>query len=404
LSWGEDAAACVKCGSCLSVCPIYLETGQEALVARGKLALLSAKFDDLLSADPELFELLSNCLLCGACTESCAGGVKADELIQQGRSLLIDKVGAAKWKQILAREIMPFSGRVKLLRAGQNLLFKKIPRERGLRLRFSSDRRIWPELIHPFFQDRKDLPTFSASSPAPRIGFFVGCTTNYLYPEVGEATVKLLSPKGNLLIPKDQTCCGLPAFALGELKTARDLARNNVLAFSQTPLDSIVVSCSSCATHLKTAYGELLKDEPDLQPTVNAFLQKVEELSRVLKKEDIPSTSSLSGPSQIVAFHDPCHAKRKLKITKEPRELLKSLPGRSLVELKEKRCCGHGGLFSLSHPELSQKILDHPLSDLDHSGAEVLTTSCMACLMQLKLGVQRTGRNVQVKHWAELMV
>jgi len=373
-------------------------------VARGKLALLSAKLSDQLSADHQLFELLSNCLLCGACTENCAGRVKADDLIQQGRSLLIEKIGAAKGKKFLARELMPFPERLKILRAGQNLLFKKIPSERGLRLRFSSDPRIWPALVQPFFLDRKDLPVSSGSTHSIKIGFFVGCTTNYLYPEVGEATLKLLSPKGNLILPKEQTCCGLPAFALGDLKTARDLARKNVLAFSQESLDSIVVACSSCATHLKMAYGELLQEEADLQPKVQAFLRKVEELSRFLKKDEISLPLSDSRPGQIVAFHDPCHAKRKLKITQEPRELLKGVPGLSLVELKGNRCCGHGGLFSLSHPELSQKILDHPLNDLDHSQAEVISTSCMACLMQYKLGVQRTVRKVQVKHWAELMV
>ena len=233
----------------------------------------------------------------------------------------------------------------------------------------------------------------------------MGCSTNFLYPEVGEATVKLLSPIGTVTIPAQQTCCGLPAFALGDMKTARDLARKNVLAFSEDRLDAIVVSCSSCATHIKMAYSELLAGESALRPKLEDLIQKVEELSQFISKRssDLPISHPPLSP-QTVAFHDPCHAKRKLKITKEPRELLKSLPGLSLVELKGNRCCGHGGLFNLSHPDLSQKILEHPLTDLDSSGAEVITTSCMACLMQFKLGVQRTGRKVKVKHWAELMV
>jgi glycolate oxidase iron-sulfur subunit len=403
LSWEEEVSSCIKCGSCLSVCPIYLETGQETLVARGKLALLSANFSNLLAADRRLYELLSNCLLCGACAENCASGVRADDLIQQGRSVLIEKVGAAKWKKFLARGIMPFPERLKILRAGQDLLFKKIPNERGLKLRFSSDPRTWPALTQPFFLDRKNLHVPSDSTPSFKIGFFVGCTTNYLYPEVGEATVKLLRPMGTLVIPKQQSCCGLPAFALGDMTTARDLARKNVLAFSEGPLDAIVVSCSSCATHIKMAYQELLAEETVLQPKVGNFIQRVEELSQFLKKKEITSYSTPSRPAQIVAFHDPCHAKRKLKITREPRELLRSVPGLSLVELKGNRCCGHGGLFNLSHPELSHTILEHPLTDLDNSGADVITTSCMACLMQYKLGVQRTGRKVQVKHWAELI-
>ncbi|MGC1403431.1 MAG: (Fe-S)-binding protein, partial [Thermodesulfobacteriota bacterium] len=384
MSWEEEVSKCIKCGSCLSVCPIYLETGQETLVARGKLSLLSGHFSDLLPADKEIYHLLSNCLLCGACAENCASGVKADELIQKGRSLFLEKVGPGKWKKFLAREILPRGDRLKILRRGQNLLFKKIPEERGLKLRFSPDPRTWPELARPFFLERNIKPTNEQSVRSLKLGYFVGCSANFLYPEVGEATVKLLSPIGTVTIPAQQTCCGLPAFALGDMKTARDLARKNVLAFSEDRLDAIVVSCSSCATHIKTAYPELLAEETDLQPKVENFIRKVEELSQFITQKDFNLTPLHHPSPQTIAFHDPCHAKRKLKITKEPRKLLKSLPGLSLVELKGNRCCGHGGLFNLSHPDLSQKILERPLTDLDSSGAEVIATSCMACLMQFK--------------------
>jgi glycolate oxidase iron-sulfur subunit len=400
--WEEKIALCVKCGSCLSVCPVYLETGKENLVARGKLALLSGYFSDSLPADKRLFELLSNCLLCGACSENCPSGVKAYDLIQQGRSLLIEKVGAAKWKRILTKEILPFPDRLKILRKGQNLLFKKVPEERGLKLRFSSDQKTWPALAHPFLLDRGPLPIHPNPVSSFNIGYFVGCATNYLYPEIGEAALKLISPRGKVILPEDQTCCGLPAFSLGDIKTARDLARKNVLAFSEGHLDVVVSACSSCAAHIKLDYPQLLGDDAALLPNAQGLAHKMEELSQFLITRDI-SIPPTSAP-QTVAFHDPCHAKRKLKIANEPRKLLSSIPGLSLVELEGNRCCGHGGLFNLSHPDLSRKILEHPLTDLDRSKAEVITTSCMACLMQFKMGVQRSGRKVQVKHWAELMV
>lgn len=373
-------------------------------MARGKLALLSAYFSKDLPADDRLYDLLSNCLLCGACAENCAGGVEVDDLIHKGRCLLLEKAGAPAWEKWLAREILPFPDRLKTLRMGQGLLFKKIPEERGLRLRFSSDPRTWPALTRPFFQDRKRIPFLPSSGTFLKIGFFVGCMTNYVYPEAGEAALKLIGPLGTVDLPKDQTCCGLPAFSLGDINTARDLARKNVLAFSKSPLDAIVVHCLSCASHIKGAYLQLLADDPAIQSQVQSFVQKVEELSQFLTSKGIPSRPAATPIPQIVTFHDPCHAKRKLKIMEEPRKLLRSLPGLSLVELKGNRCCGHGGLFNLSQPILSQKILDHPLAELDRTGAEVITTSCMACLMQFKLGVERSGRKVQVRHWAELMV
>lgn len=373
-------------------------------MARGKLALLSSYSSSRIPADDQLYELLSNCLLCGACAENCAGGVEADDLIRQGRSLLLEKTGAAFWKKFLAREILPFPDRLKTLRQGQRLVFKKIPRERGLRLRFSSDPRTWPALARPFFLDQPKVPFLPSSGPFLKLGFFVGCMTNYVYPEAGEAALKLMHPLGTVDLPKDQTCCGLPAFSLGDISTAQDLARKNVLAFSKSPLDAIVVHCLSCASHIKGAYRTLLADDPAIQLQVQRFVQKVEELSQFLTSKGIPSRPAATPPPRIVTFHDPCHARRKLKIIEEPRKLLRSLPGLTLVELKGNRCCGHGGLFNLSHPTLSQKILDHPLTELDRTGAEVITTSCMACLMQFKLGIERTGRNVRVRHWTELMV
>jgi glycolate oxidase iron-sulfur subunit len=400
--WEEKVSQCIKCGSCLSVCPVYLETQQETLVARGKMALLAGYISEDLPADKKLYELLSNCLLCAACSENCPSGVKADQLIQQGRSLLLEKVGAAKGKKILAKNLLPFQDRLKTFRQGQNLLFKKVPEERGLKLRFSSNPKSWPALAKPFFLERKDIPIQSGQLQALHIGYFVGCTTNYLYPEIGEATLKLISPRGKVILPADQTCCGLPAFSLGDVKTARDLAQKNVLAFTKGHLDVVVVACSSCAAHIKVEYPRLLADDAIPMPKVQDFVQKVEELSQFLIKKK----NALSPPllSRTVAFHDPCHAKRKLKISEEPRKLLRSIPGLTLVELEGRRCCGHGGLFNLSHPDLSQKILDHPLTDLDQSNADMITTSCMACLMQFKIGVQSSGRKVQVKHWSELMV
>ncbi|MEW6184475.1 MAG: (Fe-S)-binding protein [Thermodesulfobacteriota bacterium] len=404
IEWNEKLSRCVKCGSCSSVCPVYLETGQETLTARGKLALISGCLSEFLPLDNQLYDLLSNCLLCGACAEHCPSGVKADDLIQQARSLTFAKVGSARWKRILAKEILPFPGRMKKIRGGQQLLFKKIPGDRGLRLRFFSGSKPWPVLRNPFFLDRDAAFGPNKSKVANPIGFFAGCTINYLHPEVGEAALKLLYPLGKVLLPKEQTCCGLPAFSLGDLNTARNLARRNILAFSESRLDSIVVACTSCAAHLKTAYRDLLAEDTALLPKVKEFVSKIEELSQFLIRQKVVAPPREPLTLQRVAFHDPCHAKRELNIFEEPRKLLRSIKGLSLVELKEQRCCGHGGLFNLSHPDLSLKILTHPLNHLDQSGADMLVTSCMACLMQLKNNASFGERSVPVKHWAELLV
>ncbi len=110
--------------------------------------------------------------------------------------------------------------------------------------------------------------------------------------------MKLISPMGKVILPADQTCCGLPAFSLGDIETARDLARKNVLAFSEGHLDVVVVACSSCAAHIKLDYPQLLADDAVLMPKVQDFVQKVEELSQFLVKREYPPHSSLcAGPA-----------------------------------------------------------------------------------------------------------
>lgn len=407
--WKKEVSQCVKCGSCLSVCPVYRETGREPLAARGKLSLLADYLSGLLPGDREIYHLLSNCLLCGACAENCPSGVAADELIQKGRTLLLEKTGAARWKKFLAGQLLPHPERIQKLSKGQGLLFKKIPEERGIRLRFVKDSRIWPELADPFFLDRKVPAATRPRTPSRRIGYFVGCLTNYLYPEIGRAVQELLSPMGEVVVPRNQTCCGLPAFALGDIKTARELARQNILAFREEQVAAVVVSCSSCAGHLKLTYPQLLAGEPILRDEGFDLIGKVRELSQFLVsfKQDRSSekeTEELSEERALrILFHDPCHAKRKLHIAREPRMLLAARPGLALIEPEVQQCCGHGGLFHLSHPDLSQKILERPLGAFDRPGIEVITTSCMACLMQFKEGALRRGEKVLVKHWAELM-
>jgi glycolate oxidase iron-sulfur subunit len=360
-----------------------------------------------LAAGPEIYRLLTACLLCGACSENCPNGVAADDLIRQGRSLFIQKAGLEKWKKILAGHILPNSKAMKALSITQGLLFKKIPDDRGLKLRLLNNPRIWPGLAQPFFLERH-RPSALQEGPA-RIGYFVGCSANYLYPEVAEATWDLLDPRGPVFLPADQTCCGLPSFSLGDRETARELARKNILAFAKAPVEAIVVSCSSCASHLKLVYPALFEKDPQFLPQVRSFSEKVEELSRFLlpfkpglHQGRDPDPKAVRDPRRVI-FHDPCHARRKLKITTEPRQILAEQPGLSLMESRTSSCCGHGGLFHLSHPHLSEKICETPLSDYLASGADVIATSCMACLMQFKERTLRAPGKPEVKHWAELI-
>ncbi len=382
----ESAAKCVRCGICQSVCPVYAELQKEAAVARGKVTLARRFMEGEIDYSPKLSTYLLQCLGCGACSENCPNGVKADELILAVRALIVEKKGLSLPKWLIFRMILnlphflPF-----LLKTGsllQALLFKKIPKDSGLHLRFSlpylgRERRI-PSIATPFFLDRFPSET-AGQEDLKKIGFFSGCSMNYLLPSIGEATVRLLNRAGfSVMLPKDQACCGLPAYGSGDLETARSLARRNLEALDQPDVGQIMVPCASCFYFLKEGYRKLFPDDDK----VKAFTEKIVEPSTFFlkvmddwqKREEPPWASR---PFQVT-YHDPCHLRRGMRIHQEPRKLLNSLPGVELVEMKKPdRCCGMAGSFNFIYYDLSKKILSHKLDDVEATQAEAVVTSCM---------------------------
>ena len=216
----EIADKCVRCGICQSVCPVFAEIQKEAAVARGKVSLIKKLLFTETEYSGKFSTYLLQCLGCGACTENCPNGVKADELILAARGLLVEKKGLSLPKWVILRGILRSVYLLPLLlKTGsllQGLLFKKIPEESGLHLRFSlpyldKDRFI-PTLADPFFLDRypDEVKTENARG---KIGLFAGCSIHYLFPSIGDSTVRLLA-RGHYSVsfPKGQACCGLPAY------------------------------------------------------------------------------------------------------------------------------------------------------------------------------------------------
>ncbi|MBM4277566.1 MAG: (Fe-S)-binding protein [Deltaproteobacteria bacterium] len=408
----EIAEKCVRCGICQSVCPVFAEVQREAAAARGKVTLIRNLLIERIGYSSKLSTYLLQCLGCGACSENCPNGVKADELILSVRALMVEKKGLSLPKWMILRGIIRSPHLLPLLlKTGslvQGLLLKKIPKESGLHLRFSlpylNKGRFIPSIKTPFFLDRYP-DEVKGKDAQKRIGLFSGCSINYLYPSIGEATLRLLNQNHfSAVLPKDQTCCGLPAYGSGDIETAKFLLKKNIRAFQSLNLEQIIVPCASCFYFLKEGYLKLFPGDEE----VKSFSKKITEPSTFFLGliGASPQIDRTSDPHKKfrVTFHDPCHLRRGMKIYQEPRQLLRSLPGVEFVEMKEpNRCCGMGGSFNLIYYGLSKKVMHRKIDDIEKADADYVVTSCMGCMIQLQDGLHQRAAKTRAAHLVEVL-
>ena len=239
------------------------------------------------------------------------------------------------------------------------------------------------------------------SSQKPRVGLFVTCLVDLMRPSIGFAAVKLLEDAGCDVIVPSQTCCGQPAFNNGDRATARDLARQVMDAFDSC--DYIVAPSGSCAGTLVKHYPELFVEDPNLAARANAFAAKCHELVSFLT--DVRGVTRVDARfPREVTYHDSCSGLRELGIQAQPRALLASVTGLSLVEMKESDvCCGFGGTFAVKYGEISDAIVSKKTENIEASGAPVLLAGDLGCLMNMAGKLARQAKPTEVRHVAEVL-
>jgi glycolate oxidase iron-sulfur subunit len=396
----------------MSVCPVYLTTFREDDVARGKLALLEGVEAGNLTASQRFQEILSRCLLCGACAEVCANQVQTNRIIQAGRQRQFELEKRTPAESALLKAVREgrLSARV-LLKGGallQALACREIPETSGLHLRFPlsyfTERHTVPPIAWKSFIDAFRSEK-SVETDGPQIGFFVGCGANYLSPDVAWALVGILKRLGaQLVVPEGQICCGLPAYVSGDTQAAQKLARKNIEAFESLEVDTILSVCASCGSQL-TSLPSLFPNDPTAASIAAKHMDAMAFLVDHLGIEEYLASLEPADPEEHptlrVAYHDPCHLRIGQKVTDAPRRLLKALPGVELLETPHpEQCCGHGGDFNLSHFSLSMDILKRRVADLERVQPDKIVTGCTGCLLQLGEGVSRSGLggSVEVCH------
>ncbi len=398
---------CSRCGTCQAHCPLYLSSGLEPLVARGKVELLELLSGGKLQWNDRLAEIFSTCLLCGNCGDNCPNGVRVDRLVQEARRDLVAARGLPVLKRTVFQLLLKGDGRLgtmaRLLYFYQKSGLRKLVHTTGMLKLLPGDASARESLLPVFAagQFRKLVPQITrAENGKIKAGYFTGCMTDHVYHRTGYSVIKLLTRNGVDVVIPEQGCCGLPALAGGDYDTARELARRNIISFMRYGIDYIVVDCAGClGTWLE--YPQLTGDNH-----LAGMAGQVMDVSRFLVEVLGFCPHPASENTGIVTYHDPCHLKKVEGGKEYPRTLLKKITGENqFVELPAEAgmCCGSAGSFSLEHYRLSQAVVQPKVQALKKIKPDYIATGCPACMAQLEHAIKKASLPVRVVHTVELL-
>jgi len=237
---------------------------------------------------------------------------------------------------------------------------------------------------------------------APKVALFVTCLVDLFRPSVGFAAVRLLEAAGcTVAVPRAQTCCGQPAYNSGDRADTRAIARGVIDAFDG--YDYVVAPSGSCAGMIREHYPALFEDEPETAHRAHELARRTYELISFLR--DIRGLSAVDARFDgTVTYHDSCSGLRELSVKQQPRDLLASVAGLSLVELPgAETCCGFGGTFCVKYPDVSNRMVEDKAKEIEETGAGTLLAGDMGCLLNMAGKLKRRGAAVQVRHVAEVL-
>ena len=242
----------------------------------------------------------------------------------------------------------------------------------------------------------------SASETAPRVGLFVTCLVDLFRPSIGFASIRLLERAGcRVEVPAAQTCCGQPAFNSGDFETARRIAAQVIEAFE--PYDYVVGPSGSCMATIGAHYRNLFEDDLQWLERANRFSERVHELLSFLT--DVMGMKDVDAEYRGTAtYHDSCSGLRELGVKVQPRELLRSVKGLRLREMRDSEvCCGFGGTFCVKYPEISARMVTDKVAGIEAAGADTRVGGDLGCLLNMSGRLTRLGKRVKVYHTAEIL-
>jgi glycolate oxidase iron-sulfur subunit len=402
---------CVHCGFCLPTCPTYVLWGEEMDSPRGRIHLMKQGVEGA-PMTTEMVRHFDLCLGCMACMTACPSGVKYGALIESTRQQVERRHTRSVADAALRAAIFslfPYPSRLWFARAAlaayQRLGVKRVVERTGLLERLPARLRALA-LLQPELRHVEDVPAWTPARGAERrkVGLLTGCVQRVFFSHVNAATVRVLSAEGcGVAAPPEQGCCGALSLHAGREAEAQEFARRTIDEFETAKVDAIVVNAAGCGSAMKE-YGYLLRDDPAYAERAAQFSSRVRDLSEFIVEIGSRAVGQGTFPNVRAAYQDACHLAHAQGIRRQPRELLRRIPGLDLRELSEPEiCCGSAGIYNLVEPEPARELGDRKAGRVEATGAELIITSNPGCLLQIRAALRRRGSNVRVVHIAEVL-
>jgi glycolate oxidase iron-sulfur subunit len=373
---------------------------------RGRVYLMKAGAEGRISLTDGVTAHFDTCLGCMACETACPSGVRYAPLIEATRAVIEDGFRRSRTDRLfraLLFSVLPYPYRLRLLAlplalvrlVGRSRLAAILPR-RGL---FA----LAPSV--PLRETLHDVPERTAAMGERRLrtGLVTGCVQRVFFGRVNDATRRVLAAEGcEVIAPSRQGCCGALALHAGRAGEARALARDLIAAFDAAGVEQIVVNAAGCGSALKE-YGELLKDDPAWAERATRFAAKVRDVSETLAGLDAPRARR-QPITMRAAYHDACHLAHAQGVRREPRAVLESVPGLTLVPIPEADiCCGSAGIFNLVEPEMGAELGARKARNILDAKPDAVVTSNPGCMLQIAAATRVEGRPTPVFHVVELI-
>ncbi len=408
----DQMVTCMKCGMCQAVCPVFAETMSEGDVARGKIALLENLSHEMIK-DPEgVQNKLNMCLLCGSCAANCPSGVKVLDIFLKARVIVNTYMGLPAAKKVIFQGLLTkpalFNSVLDVASKFQGVFTKTANEVIGsscsrLNVPIIGERHFMPLAKKPL----RKLESARNTRPGKggyRVAFFPGCVVDKIYPQVGQAILKVLTHHEiGIYMPAGQACCGIPALASGDKESFDKLVKCNLEIFEKENFDYLLTPCATCTATMHEIWPLMSGDQTQsMQDRIAALSAKVMDVNQFMV-DVLKVANPVEGHGVKVTYHDPCHLKKSMKVFEQPRALLKSNPKVEFVEMDEPdRCCGCGGSFNLQHYDLSKEIGKRKRDNIVASGASVVATGCPACMLQISDMLSQNHDQIAVKHVMEI--
>jgi glycolate oxidase iron-sulfur subunit len=396
----EDLLAdCVHCGFCLPTCPTYALWGEEMDSPRGRIYLMELASAGEIAIDDIFVTHMDRCLGCMACVTACPSGVQYDKLIEATRPQIERNHPRTRWDRWFRKLVFALFPHPRRLRIAaffgwlyQRLRIPALLRRSGLHARMPAQLQALESLLPDVaLRDlrRRLPPRIAARGPSRgRVGLVTGCVQSVFFADVNVATARVLASEGwDVIVPRDQGCCGALQEHSGEEPDALDRARHMIATMEAAGVDTVVINAAGCGSMLKD-YGHLLRDDPMWAQRAAAFAQKVRDINELLS--EIEPRAPRHPIAARVAYHDACHLAHAQSVREQPRRVLATIPDLELVELSEPEiCCGSAGIYNLLQPAAASELGERKAATIAAVAPDAVVTANPGCMLQINRHLER---------------